>query len=328
MIGNIAAYCGLILGSSLRSDGLGESMPFHTAGSSWSKPMYSCAMSLKAIIKSVTFSYNTTADFAGLAVRSIEDKKYDNEAEYPIWAVENLSDMGQFWMMPLWGLVSREVADNFTHDQLRTVQKPFLFLPRRTTLARATGPSVQSHQNLAGIEFPDAGLDAIPSMAVGALGTMDYTGEGNLALAQKWSTLSKSAESMTRALDLVWTDYAANAVVGTKGSPGLEPGSAILRPVATYRTAIRYDLTYAVPAIMILAILALISALVLASLLLGRTTVAKMKRYLNATSCGRSMVSAKNRPPTAVDNDTPTKEWIESQGRTSIIVGKTMRCQN
>ncbi|KAL4865247.1 hypothetical protein BDV12DRAFT_175013, partial [Aspergillus spectabilis] len=57
-------------------------------------------------------------------------------------------------------------------------------------------------------------------MSFSRSGLMDYAGEGNLAKSRRWSTLSRSAESMTTVLNLVWTDYVANAVVGTKGSHG------------------------------------------------------------------------------------------------------------
>ncbi|KAL6236188.1 hypothetical protein BDW75DRAFT_250345 [Aspergillus navahoensis] len=327
-IGNIATYCALVLGASLRSDGVENNWPYHTAGSTWSKPMYSCATAVEATIKTVTFSYNTTDDLTGLTVLNITDKNYQSEAEYPVWGVENLSDIGRFWMMPLWDLVSPEVAANYSWDQLQTVQKASLFLPRTTVLPWSSGGLVtQSQQNLPGAEFPDVGLNAISSMAFGALGVRDHTGEGNLAVAQKWSTLSKSAESMAKVLNLVWTDYAVNAVVGTKGSPGPGLGSTTLRSVTTYRTAIRYDLGYAIPAIVVLAILALTSFLVLIAILLGRATLAKMKRYLNATSSGRIMVSTLHRPLVAareVDNDTPTDKWLESEGRINFTAGKTM----
>ncbi|KAI1829015.1 hypothetical protein DTO027I6_10067 [Penicillium roqueforti] len=75
-IGNIATYCSLVLGASLRSDGVEDDWPFHSASSSWSKPMYSCAMAIEPTIKSVTFSYNTTDDLTGLSVLNITDKDY------------------------------------------------------------------------------------------------------------------------------------------------------------------------------------------------------------------------------------------------------------
>ncbi|KAL4769223.1 hypothetical protein BDW60DRAFT_210308 [Aspergillus nidulans var. acristatus] len=327
-IGNIATYCTLVLGSSLRSDGAEENWPFHTADSTWSKPMYSCAMAVEATIKTATFSYNTTADLAGLRVVNITDKFYQSETDYPLWGVENLSEIGDFWMMPLWGIMSSDSAANYSPDDLKTVHKPSLYLPRIGSFPRSSGLTTQSHQNLPGAEFADNGLSAVSSMASSTLGLMDYTGEGSLALAQLWSRLSKSADSMARVLNLVWTDYAANAVVGTKGSPGPGPGDDILRPVTTYRVGIRYHLGYAVPGIIVLGLLILTSVLDLVAIVLGRATLSKMKRYLNATSAGRVMVSVQHSTHATirnVDNDTPTIEWLETEGRMIISTGKTMQ---
>lgn len=286
-------------------------------------------MAVEATIKTATFSYNTTDGLTGLTIVNISDKSYQSETDYPVWGVENLSEIGDFWMMPLWGIVSPDSAENYSSNDLKTAHKPSLYLPRLTSLSRSSGLPMQSHQNLPGVEFADNGLSAVSSMATSNLGLMDYTGEGNLALAQQWSRLSKSADSMAKALNLVWTDYAANAVVGTKGSPGTGPeNDIILRLVTTYRVGIRYHLGYAVPGIIVLALLILTSVLVLFALVLGVATLAKMKRYLNATSAGRVMASVLHPPFTTarnVDNDTPTSEWLETEGRMSISTGKTMQ---
>ncbi|KAL3441667.1 hypothetical protein BJX65DRAFT_299571 [Aspergillus insuetus] len=313
-LGNIATYCTLILGASQRSDSGSDdennNWPLHTPNSAWSIPMYSCAMAVEATIKTVTFSFHTTDDLTGLSVLNITDKDYDTDAEYPLWAVEILSvDMGRFWMRPLWGLVSREAAANFSTEQLKTVQKPSFLLPRSSMLPRGSSVVPQDTQNLPGVEFPNAG------MAYGKSGLMDYTGEGNLALSRRWNMLSRSADSMARVMNLVWTDYVSNAVVGTKGSPQ-ESGAAI-----------QYHLAYAIPAVVMLAILALTSFLALVAFLLGRATVSKMKRYLNATSAGRIMVSVLHRPlvvTKGVDNDTSTHEWVGSEGRIEVTAGTIM----
>lgn len=285
-------------------------------------------MAVEATIKTATFSYNTTDGLAGLTVVNITDKFYQSETDYPVWGVENLSEIGGFWMMPLWGIISSDSAANYSPDDLKTVHKPSLYLPRISRFPRSNGLTTESHQNLPGAEFADDGLSAVSSMATGTLGLMDYTGEGNLALAQLWSRLSKSADSMAKVLNLVWTDYAANTVVGTKGSPGPGPENDILRPVTTYRVGIRYHLGYAVPGIIVLALLILTSVLDLVALVLGRATLSKVKRYLNATSAGRVLVSVLH-PPLAttgnVDNDTPTIEWLETEGRMLISTGKTMQ---
>ncbi|KAL3442293.1 hypothetical protein BJX65DRAFT_312984 [Aspergillus insuetus] len=255
-------------------------------------------MAVEATIRTVNFfSFNTTNDLTGLTILNITDKTYASDAKYPLWAAENLGvDMDPFWMRLLWGVVSHEAAANLPSDHLKTVQKPSLLLPRTSMFSRGTAVVNQGSQNLLGVEFADSRMDAINGMAYGSIGLMDYTGEGNSALLRRWNTLSRSAESMAKVMNLVWTDYAANAVVGTKGSP-LEPGdrSTVVRHVTTYRTAIRCHLAYAIPAVIILAILALTLFLALTAFLLGRATLNKLKRYPNATLAGRIMVSVLHR---------------------------------
>jgi hypothetical protein len=76
-----------------------------------------------------------------------------------------------------------------------------------------------------------------------------------------------------------------------------------------------------------LANLALTSRLALVAFLLGRATLSKMKRYLNATSAGRLIASALHQPlvvTRGVDNDTPTDEWVGAEGRIEVSAGKIM----
>ncbi|KAL2839511.1 hypothetical protein BJY01DRAFT_250465 [Aspergillus pseudoustus] len=311
-MGNIATSCTFILGTAQRTDaGADPGLPFHAPNSAWSRPMYSCAIAVEATIKTVIFTYNTTADLTGLTVSHVADKSYETESDYPVCAVENLLDMGRFYMRPLWGLVSPDAAAAFPSDQLQTVQKPSIYLPRTSMLLRGHSLTPQDSQNVPGIEFPNSGLDTISSMAY-------------------------LAQNMITALDLMWTDYAANAVVGTKGSPRASRGGAgsgassipvIQKSITTYRTAIEYSVAYAIPAVFALAILLLTSFLALVAFLFGRATLGKMKRYLNATSAGRVMVSVLYRPLSAaraVDNDMPASQWLPSEGRVEIAARKTM----
>ncbi|KAL4876251.1 hypothetical protein BJY04DRAFT_231725 [Aspergillus karnatakaensis] len=319
-IGHIATYCALIFGASQRLDSnQDDDLPFHVPGTAWYRPMYSCAMAVEATIKTVTFTFNTTDNLNGLTVLDIADMEYNSEIEYPLWGVENLVNITHSWTRPLWGLVSREAAENFSRDHLQTVQKPSLFLP----LTGGYGFTPESQQNLPGVEFYGAGFGVVDDMYYSSQGLTDYTGSSNLAMSQRWNKLSKSAESMTTALNLVWTDYAANAVVGTKGSPS--SGGSVYRPVRTYRTAIRYELAYAIPALAVLAILLLASFLSFVVLLFDRASLPKMKRYLNATSSGRIMASMlQPLGARGIDNDTPTGEWIRAQGKVGITAGKSM----
>src|SRR4051794_29341288 len=86
-ITNIAMECGLIYGAARRKDGA-ASIIFEPE-SEWVQPIYSCASTTKALIRTVNFRFNGTVDLANLAIDSIKDKEYTRLDEQPIWAVEN-----------------------------------------------------------------------------------------------------------------------------------------------------------------------------------------------------------------------------------------------
>jgi hypothetical protein len=80
------------------------------------QPAYTCAGSVKAIIKTVEFTFNGTSSLSNLVVSSITDKNYTNTEDEPLWGVEkvdpsqnlNISDINL-----LWGLVS-DIYENDT----------------------------------------------------------------------------------------------------------------------------------------------------------------------------------------------------------------------
>ncbi|KAJ0423354.1 hypothetical protein BJY00DRAFT_310479 [Aspergillus carlsbadensis] len=149
----------------------------------------------------------------------------------------------------------------------------------------------------------------------------DYSGSINLAMTQRWSNLSRSAQTVGKVLDLIWTDSASNLVVGTKGCAA-NTDAVIERAVIASRLRIRYELPYAVPAVVVLGILALITALTFLALLLRRTSLSKMARYLNATSAGRIMTAVLQPPTQTVGNDSLTTDWVRRDGRADILVGR------
>lgn len=328
---NIAAYCSLVFGSSQRIDGGDEMSPL--PGSKWSTPMYSCMSGVEALIKTVKFAFNATDDLSGLSILDITDKTYPNETAKPLWGVENL-DIGQEVMPPLWGLVSPEAVATVQTGKLQTLRKESLFLPGFGSVAGAA-PSTDS-QNLPGVQFFLSGLSVAHS--VGPLENMqsiDYSGITSLAMSRRWTDLSRSAGSISTILNLIWTDYAANAVVGTKGlaatqqghSAGAklddpETGAGVTLPVTVYNRRVKYHLPYAVPAFVVLLFLLLSLLLSLGALLFGQTSLAKLRRYLNATSTGRLLTSTLESPPGVVDNDGPSNTWTETSGKVMFSTGR------
>lgn len=287
-INAITAFCGMILGAAVRKDG-GSSLIF-APNSTWSMPMYSCASSAKAIIKTVHFRYNGTDDFASFAVTNVKEKKYAQTSEEPLWAVENtgatLNNVN-----PLWGIVSPEHESN---PNLTTKRKASLWLPgyRSGASLGAIPYNDILMENIPGVTFYSNALKVAYSIdsrnSLNAInGMTDYSGKTNLAIYAKLQSLSREASSAARIINLIWTDIAANAVVGTHGwvsrlSPSGTEGKGRqlnltgemrteLVPVTRYHRSVRYHFPYAVPAIIALAISLCILILVIAFWLLGRS---------------------------------------------------------
>ncbi|KAK4246331.1 hypothetical protein C7999DRAFT_33294 [Corynascus novoguineensis] len=80
-----------------------------------------------------------------------------------------------------------------------------------------------------GVHFPGATLETLYySVDPGLDGLPDYSGQTNLALKRRWKDLSRSADTVAKIPNLIWTDLAANAVVGTKGLAGMAPNQRVL----------------------------------------------------------------------------------------------------
>jgi hypothetical protein len=107
----------------------------------------------------------------------------------------------------MWGIVTEEKAKSLN---LSTLRKEPLYLPGR-------GPNIGS-RNLPVADFASAALNMVYTMSDSlSASPMDYSGKVNLAMFRKWQELSRSAATSSKILNLIWTDIAANMVVGTKG---------------------------------------------------------------------------------------------------------------
>jgi hypothetical protein len=93
------------------------------------QPVYTCASSVKAMIKTVEFTFNGTSSLSNLLVSSITDKNYTNTKDEPLWGVEktnlfqnfNISDINL-----LWGLVN-DIYENDT--EISTIRGKEFYLP-------------------------------------------------------------------------------------------------------------------------------------------------------------------------------------------------------
>jgi hypothetical protein len=334
-ITNIVSTCGLLYGAPRRKDNITSSL--FDPGSGWTLPMYSCMSTAKATIKTVAFRFNGTSDdLSGLEIVSLKDKVYADEDSKPLWGVENTSmrlrDGG-----PLWGLISKDKVNVLN---LTTVRKDSLYLP---------GP--ESHllsDNVPSADFAAIALQmTYKTTPYDNTNPVDYSGTANLAMYKLWQELSKTPESSAKILNLIWTDIAANMVVGTKG---LESHSACMRkrddaatrktpPVVNYTRRIQYKYVYGVPAFLTLALFALsiITTIVLA--VFSGAKPSTLKLFLHHTSAGRfltsqsqaaassrhsSMTGYSGHSPSLHDHEysnLPTGVWVKGPGKQRFTLG-------
>ncbi|KAK4140255.1 uncharacterized protein C8A04DRAFT_15115 [Dichotomopilus funicola] len=360
--------CGLQYGTARRTDGGSEVSP--QPGSAWTLPVYSCAASVRATIRTVTFRYNGTG-LAALNATSAPAKSYPSLADQPLWAVESIPFPAKISnVQPLWGILglgantttSTAVPPSLAAN-LTAYRGPFLNLPGILTSTLSPLHSYDyvdpvAGQNLPGVDFyVQALINAFNIIRPGSAGYAqyaDYSGLTSLALVTKWRALlgagggnsgrveDGGAATAGKVLQLVWTDIAANAVVGTKGwglrggeDQGGEGGNGVKRRddsgktgganearvlVTAYKRRVRYHLLYMIPAILVLvlSIIVLIAWIVL--LLLGRTGLAKMRRLLDATSPGRILGGFLWPGHGATLRE--TNEWVKHVGTKVVVVGR------
>ncbi|PVH69081.1 hypothetical protein DL98DRAFT_182905 [Cadophora sp. DSE1049] len=335
--------CCLLYGAANRTDG--GSRLIADPGSPWSIPIYSCASTVKATIRTVTFQYNGTG-IEALKVNTTTPKTYQDRKNLPLWGVEDLQSLTFGYAQPLWGVLgtSNSTTIPTAPYNISTVSQESLYLPgfldQYSMLLNGPQPVPITGQNLPGVEFYYQALASALSISkpgnTGYQGFADYSGKTSLALYAKWQNLSSSADSASRILDLVWTDLAANAVVGTKGwglnSATSEQLKTILKrssssegndteqtlvPITIYKKRIRYRILFAIPAFIVLAVTfaALCSVLVLA--FMGRTGPGRMRKFLEATSAGRIIGKFSWAEKGAGKG---TKEWIEAVGTRRVRI--------
>ncbi|KAH8700398.1 hypothetical protein BGW36DRAFT_292361 [Talaromyces proteolyticus] len=340
-ISNIATMCGIVYGAPRRRDN-GTPLLFDP-GSNWTIPVYSCISTAKAIIKTVSFQFNGSDDLSGLTVTDIRDKVYTDNASKPLWGVEqtnlNLSDVS-----PIWGLIS---SPNQGNVSLSTLQKEFLYLPGYDGWSSGFG-SGPSSQNFPGIKFYSDAIAVAFSVGNANLGVADYTGRDNLAMLRQWQELSNSSSSTARILNLIWTDAAANAVVGTKtlqnaqqqtlrkrdnfDDNSLNASDNLVPKVAVYQRRIQYHWPYGIPAFLTLFFTVATVVTTLAVTLLGYSGPRHMRNLLNKTSQGRILTSRTYKSESqsggggsfgsseVMLSGVSTRQWARTVGKTSITL--------
>ena len=283
--------------------------------------MYSCASALKATIRTVTFTYNGTG-IAALNITSASPKTYPSPGDMPVWGVETISSGQDYTMVqPLWGVLGNatayaaSAAAHAKVDNFSTITQQSLYLPGFMdnvgyVMTQGLTSVTSTTQNMPGLNFYAKALQMAlsitsPGNSINASinqGGPDYSGFSSMALFAKWQNLTSSADTAGRVIDLVWTDYSANSVVGTRGwglgtaqetGKGTSTPSEVLQvkpksvPVTIYRRVVRYHLPFAVPAFVTLAALIAILGFLLVLVARRKSNAGRMRSLLEATSVGR-----------------------------------------
>lgn len=281
------------------------------------------------MLKTVDLRYNGTEGLDSLSVANITDKTYARKEDQPLWGVENTT-IPLYLIQPLWGLVSPQYRDR---DDITVIQDPTLWLPGHKS--DISWP-VSTTQNLPGTQFHVDLLTAAYKLDSGLPPVADYTGKTNLAMYAKWQEYSRAATSASKIINLIWTDMAANAVLGTRGrlsdpaarsrSPNVERrqqsaqqpmGRASVNvPISVYDRAIQYHVPFAVPAIVVLVLSCLIMVAAMVLCVSGRARPSRIRKYLNHTSLGRTMTLLLY--PEQCEPQASTKQWVKSVGTKRI----------
>jgi hypothetical protein len=293
----------------------------------WTQPIYSCASAARAVLKTVNFAYSGTGGLSDLKIESILDKEYKGAQEMPLWVVENvqrnLSDYD-----PLWGIMSPAYEGYANTSALR---KESLWLPGYGGLISSTGSPVDTRQNIPGANFHTGAFASIYYLSNGGTQRFDYTGKTDFSVYRKWFELTRNETGTARMLNLIWTDIATNAVVGTRGwasspSPSKNvkraEGSSDVVLVPTYvdKRATLFDYRYGIPAVVVFVFSLALGVATAALGLMRRTGFGKLKKYIDHTSLGRSLVSLLH--PEEFSQDQSGREWMMRGAKKQIILGR------
>lgn len=126
----------------------------------------------------------------------------------------------------------------------------------------------------------------------------------------------------------MWTDIAANAVVGTKGLAGGRPETELLakrsdspspsgfHKVVLYQSRVLYKWPYAIPAFLVILLILAIGVAALFSCFASQFGLKSVGIVLERTSVGRVMAAVAY--PHSCPPGLKTKEWIAAVGSRGI----------
>lgn len=313
-ISNVGVRCGMVLGAAARVDGGDAAFP--GVGSEWSRPLYSCASTSKAVIKEVKFNFNGTTGLNSLRVTELRDKTYANESSMPLWGVERLNNHTLASTAPLWGIVSPEVG---SRADISTIRREHLWIPAAVSSGYGAN---NEFPLLAGNMFASTSLFSTYTVKPSFLGdwsplNLYNSGQGEFALYRRWQHLSTSPSGAETLLNLIWTDLSANAVTVKRSWAN----SNLDVPVTLGTSSVQYRILFAIPAIVTLSATLLVAIYCIFLMVSGRTSPALMRRYLAQTSAGRILGAFLY--PDKGDPLVKTRVWVKEVGRRKVqVVGR------
>jgi hypothetical protein len=182
-------------------------------GGDWSAPVYSCATSVRAAVRKVMFSYNDTSASSSI-LDSLKILSADYSDKNYTWGIEH-TNLNLSQITPVWGIISGDHQS----DTWTTQEASALYLPGYQDARFFDTPAID--YNFPALDFYRIALRKTYDVGRGvggeSFGDADYTGDGNLVLCNQWTKLSKTKEGPNKIINLMWTDIAANLVIGTHG---------------------------------------------------------------------------------------------------------------
>ncbi|KAG2184428.1 hypothetical protein INT43_000337 [Umbelopsis isabellina] len=297
--------CALMLGSPRQLD----DSTILAVNTTFEQPIYSCASAIRANIQQVNFTMtqpiNNSTGFTSLKI----SRQNTNKSRF--WAVEK-TGMNISAASPYWG----PVDPSHTSDPNLIIEEGnFMYLPPGTSdygSGWLNEPGISSIWDSQGCSVPgrifsvlkygwnDASIHSVNS-------GFDISGKSDYNLNKLWQNLTASPQNASNVIKLVWTDFMANNVIGT--------GFPSTATVASRGQSVSYNLHYAIPAFITLALWLPTIVFALILLFTNRVTLHELKNAINQTSIGRSVINMNN--PTS-DSMANTKEWDKNDGRSKI----------
>jgi hypothetical protein len=323
--------CGIVLGTPLQPPNENLSASTYTGIETYQRNLYVCASAVRASIKTVSFRYNGTGgQFANLEALDVTDKVYPDEMSKPLWAAEHSYDRVMRFD-PLWGIVDNRYHTMGYEDGFYTLRAEKLWLPTSPFLTGNFGES-EGYDALAAASGFTRRLGNLYG-GLSDLGGPDYTGHNDYTLLERYQRLSHNETVAAQIPSLRMTDGLAAGLVGTKTSISTKyvawPASLAVddtargvprASVVEYRRIIRYDIRYAIPAFVVLALLLVALVWAAAILCSSRTILHTLRNMYNQTSTGRLAVNLLY--PGQGDAREPSRQWVKRDGALALSFGQ------